>query len=136
MARILDPPAVRAAWWAWRSALRTRRRLSAVGLDATAVPPPPRLRDAERRIVAGVLRRMGATCLVRSMVLQAWDSSHGRSRALVIGVVAPSKGFRAHAWLEGDPACRDEFTEFTRRSPCPADPPRSPAKCRLSTRHR
>lgn len=61
------------------------------------------------------------TCLVRSAVLQEWDLVHGRPRDLVIGVTAPGPGFKAHAWLDGDPpAARAGFDEFTRR------PPRTP----------
>jgi len=39
--------------------------------------------------------------LVNSIVLQAWETSHGRRRDLVVGITGPD-GFRAHAWLQGD----------------------------------
>jgi hypothetical protein len=45
---------------------------------------------------------MGETCLVNSIVVQAWEAAHGRRRDLVIGITGLD-GFRAHAWLEGDP---------------------------------
>ncbi len=65
-----------------------------------------------------MLRRMGVTCLIRAVVVQAWDEAHGRPRDLVVGVTAPSKGFQAHAWLEGDAACyQDGFSELLRRPP-------------------
>ena len=61
---------------------------------------------------------MNATCLERATVLQAWDAAHDRPRELIIGVTSPRKGFRAHAWLEGDPPCHEEgFTELLRRPP-------------------
>jgi Transglutaminase-like superfamily len=50
----------------------------------------------------GALWRMRESCLVNAIVVQAWDSAHGRSRDLVVGVTGPD-GFRAHAWLDGDP---------------------------------
>jgi Transglutaminase-like superfamily len=43
---------------------------------------------------------------VKSIVLQAWEAAHGRRRDLVVGVT-DSAGFRAHAWLEGDPVHAD-----------------------------
>jgi hypothetical protein len=50
----------------------------------------------------GALWRMRESCLVNAIVVQAWDSAHGRRRDLVVGVTGPD-GFRAHAWLAGDP---------------------------------
>jgi len=50
----------------------------------------------------GALWRMRESCLVNAIVVQAWDSAHGRRRDLVVGVTGPD-GFRAHAWLDGDP---------------------------------
>jgi hypothetical protein len=49
------------------------------------------------------------------MVLQAWQAAHGRDLDVVIGVTAPSAGFKAHAWLDGEAACHsDGFEELTR----------------------
>jgi hypothetical protein len=45
-------------------------------------------------------------------VLQAWDAAHGRSRDLVIGITGPD-GFRAHAWLDGDPTPAADEAELT-----------------------
>jgi Transglutaminase-like superfamily len=56
----------------------------------------------------GALSRMRESCLVNAIVVQAWDSAHGRRRDLVVGVTGPD-GFRAHAWLDGDPVpARDD----------------------------
>jgi hypothetical protein len=97
------PANVRAALWALRTARRTRRLLDSGGLDpALAPPPPPRLPAASGRGVRAVLRRLGETCLVNAIVLQAWEAAHGRRRDLVIGTTGP-QGFGAHAWLDGDP---------------------------------
>ena len=53
-----------------------------------------------------MLRRRGESCLVRAIVRQAWEAAHGRRRDLIVGVTDPA-GFRAHAWLEGDPLHTD-----------------------------
>jgi hypothetical protein len=53
------------------------------------------------RGVRAALRRIGETCLVNSIVLQAWEAAHGKRRDLVIGTTGPN-GFHAHAWLDGD----------------------------------
>lgn len=107
---------LRSAWWAQRAARRVRRDLAADGLDQLSVLPPPPLPNGCRRRVVAVLGIRRDTCLVRSAVLQAWDAAHGRPRDLVIGVTAPGPGFRAHAWLDGDPpAATDGLDEFTRR---------------------
>lgn len=39
-------------------------------------------------------------------MLQSWEASHGRGRDLIVGVTDPA-GFKAHAWLEGDPLHTD-----------------------------
>jgi transglutaminase superfamily protein len=115
--RRLDLSTLRAAWWSLRSARRARRRLDRDGLEAVvALPPVPSVPDEAGRGVHAVLRRTGDTCLVRSMVLQAWDAAHGRRRDLIVGTTAPSQGFEAHAWLEGDPPCAQQgFQELLRR---------------------
>jgi Transglutaminase-like superfamily len=76
--------------------------LVAGGLDAALgpPPPPPLPKDAERGVRAA-LRRLGESCLVNAIVLQAWEAAHGRRRDLVIGITGPND-FSAHAWLQGD----------------------------------
>ena len=82
------------------------------------ITPPPPLPSSARRGVVSVLRRTGATCLIRAVVVQAWDEAHGLHRDLVVGVTPPAKGFQAHAWLEGDAPCYHEgFSELLRRPP-------------------
>jgi hypothetical protein len=115
-----DAATLRAAWWANRALRRTRRSLRAEGLATTSVAPPPPLPEHARRGVSAILHRTGASCLERSMVLQAWEAAHGRHRDLVVGVTAPGRGasaFRAHAWLEGDPPSSSAgFRELFRRA--------------------
>jgi Transglutaminase-like superfamily len=101
--RRFDPANLRAAWWAIRTARRTRRVLTARGLDAALSPPPPPPLPVEaERGVRGALRRWHESCLVNSIVLQAWEAAHGRRRELVVGVTGSDR-FHAHAWLQGDP---------------------------------
>lgn len=105
----------RAAWWAARS-IRRARAIPVGSITAGALPVVPGLPLSARRGVSLSLRLAKASCLVRAIVLQAWWLAHGEERDLVIGVTAPSKGFKAHAWLEGDPPCHSEgFEELTRR---------------------
>ena len=96
------PANLRSAWWALRAARRTRRVLGSAGLDAAlGPPPPPELPDEAVRGARAALRRTGQTCLVRSIVLQAWEAAHGRRRDLIVGVTS-ADDFHAHAWLEGE----------------------------------
>jgi hypothetical protein len=99
----IDVPTLRSAWWTLRSARRVRRHLDRDGLEANLrLPPVPPVSDEAGRGVYAVLRRRNDTCLVRSMVVQAWDAAHGRRRDLIVGVTAPNENFEAHAWLDGD----------------------------------
>lgn len=108
----------RAAWWAQRAGHRARRHLRNHSLASLVVRPPPVLPRGCRRWAVAVLRVRRDSCLVRSTVLQAWDAAHGRPRAVVIGVTAPGAGFKAHAWLDGEPAAASEgYTEVSRHLP-------------------
>lgn len=71
------------------------------------------------RAVDAVLRRQKATCLERSLVLQAWLVGQGRAHDVVIGVGAPGEAFAAHAWVadwrpDSEAA---QYRELTRLSP-------------------
>jgi Transglutaminase-like superfamily len=105
--RRLHPANLRAALWALGTARRTRRLLAVEGLEAALAPPaPPPLPPEAERGVRAALSRRGESCLVRAIVLQSWEASHGRGRDLIVGVTDPA-GFKAHAWLEGDPLHTD-----------------------------
>lgn len=106
---------LRAAWWASR-AIRRAKTIPPGSSSAAALPPVPRLPSSARRGVSAALRLARSSCLVRATVLQAWWLAQGEARDLIIGVTAPSKGFSAHAWLEGDPPCHSQgFAELTRQ---------------------
>jgi transglutaminase superfamily protein len=113
--RKLDPSVLSAAGWALLALARVRQQLGKTGVQQLNVPKPPPLPARARRGVVSALRRSRATCLMRAVILQKWDASHGDRRDLVIGVTAPSEGFRAHAWLEGEVPCHEEgFRELLR----------------------
>ncbi len=111
-----DLATLRAALWALRAAHSARRQVAAGRMLPDHLPEVPAGPASAERGVRAVLTRRGDTCLVRAVVRQAWFASHGSERELVIGVTAPAAGFRAHAWLEGDPPCHDEiYYELLRR---------------------
>jgi hypothetical protein len=106
---------VRAAWWAMKS-VRRARQTGFDSKDSRDLPEVPSLPASAKRGVNAALRLLRASCLDRATVFQAWYLAHGEERDLVIGVTAPSTGFTAHAWLEGEPPCHSEgFYELTRR---------------------
>lgn len=100
----LNPSNVRAAVWAWRASVRSRRQLGEGGLRAVALPPVPLRCERGGRGMEAVLRRRSASCLERALVRQAWLSAHGDHQAVVIGVGRPGDAFGAHAWLEREAA--------------------------------
>ncbi len=105
-----------AAWWAVRAVRRTARQLRA---GQTGLPLALEVADVRcTRWVHAVVRSTPATCLARALVLQRWHLACGDPRDVVVAVTAPSRGFRAHAWLDGTPA-PDGFVPL-RRIPPPA----------------
>ena len=99
----VDPANLRAAWWTVRALRRARSGLREGTIGRIGLPRPPRVPPEAVRGVAGALQRVDHTCLERSLVLQCWHRAHGRSIDVVVGVTAPSEGFSAHAWLDGEP---------------------------------
>jgi Transglutaminase-like superfamily len=114
--RRLTVPNLRAVLWTLRALRIARKELRCGDWESIELPRLPRLPAGAERAVEAVLRRSGATCLSRAIVRQAWFAAHGSPRDLVVGVTAPSRGFEAHAWLEGDPPCHTErYQELLRR---------------------
>ncbi len=109
------PAKVRAAWWTFGAIRLVRRQLADGGVAALSLAPPD-LPYEGKGGVRFALRLGTRNCLVGAAVRQAWCLAHGRSYDLVIGVKPPAQGFKAHAWLSGDPpgAARG-FIELTRR---------------------
>jgi hypothetical protein len=53
----------------------------------------------------------------RAAILQRWDTDHGLSRPLLVGVARNSGGvIEAHAWLDGERSGQG-FVELHRRPP-------------------
>lgn len=115
-ARSLTLSNLRAALWALRALRVAKKELRGGRWESIGLPHVPNVPPPSVRAVDSILRRTGATCLPTAIVRQAWFAAHGSKRDLVVGVTAPSRGFEAHAWLEGDPPCHAErFEEFLRR---------------------
>jgi hypothetical protein len=85
-----------------RELRRTRRLLSDGGLKAVhgRVRPLP-VERGRGLVVRTTLSVLKASCLERSLILQAWHASTGDPRDIVIGVSGPGEPFGAHAWLAG-----------------------------------
>jgi hypothetical protein len=109
---------LRGARWAAGALSCTRRELRLRPLPEVAVPAPTVvLSSAGTRGVRAMLWVRRASCLERSLVLQRWLAAHGDRRDVIIGVCGPDE-FRAHAWLEGEPAPVEQgFRELTRLAP-------------------
>lgn len=113
-----DARALRAGGWALVAWRRTRRQLAAGALGEVRVPRAPAGGTTSRRAVEGVLRLVGASCLERELVRQAWFARQGDPRDVVIGVGVPGADFRAHAWLDGETSAeREGLAEIARRGP-------------------
>ena len=55
---------------------------------------------AVARLVDAVTTGVGASCLVRAIVLHAVLARQGQTSAVVIGAARAGGGMRAHAWVE------------------------------------
>ena len=108
---------MRAACWALRAVWTARAKLANTRFDHITLPSVPAVSASAELGVTIVLRYIGPTCLVRSIVRQSWYAAHGSPRDLVIGVTAPGQGFQAHAWLEGDSWSEQEGFEELMRAP-------------------
>ena len=109
---------LRVARWAWAARRRLARSLRTDGIEAIGnLEPLPPAGARHRSAVSAVMRLTGATCLVRSAVLQHWDAAHDRPRPLVVGVARrPDGAIAAHAWLDGERS-GNGFVELHRRPP-------------------
>jgi len=111
---LLAPSSIRAAVWALIALRRTGRDLAAHGLDGAHVVSPPPLPASARVGVMAVVHRRPSTCLERALVLQRWEVDHGNRGDVIIGVIGPGDGFRAHAWLDTPSDPPSAFNELLR----------------------
>ncbi len=100
--------------WAVRSLWSARTQLRH-GAAAVSLPLPA-ASVAHSRWVWTVVRRAPVTCLAQSFVMQRWLQAVGDPRDVVVGVTRPSDGFKAHAWVDGDPE-GSQFQELRRIAP-------------------
>lgn len=99
----LEPLAVpRTAMWTARALGATRRSVACGVIAPLDIRPAPEGRADAEVVMNLVLRASRATCLSRSIVRQQWFADRDDRRDLLVGVTG-AQGFRAHAWLEGDP---------------------------------
>jgi Transglutaminase-like superfamily len=105
-----------------REALRAlrgiRRELPRHGIHTRA----PALRALTLPGVRGgrlALWLVRASCLERSLVMQALLAARGERHPIVVGVVRPGRQFEAHAWLAGyDPiSAQAEYSVIVRVPP-------------------
>lgn len=107
--------------WTLAARRRARRRLAAgPPLRPLDLVGARHLPASRRPVVERTLRRTGATCLERCVVLQAWDQAHGVARSVLIGVRRDGalSELGAHAWLDDEePPAGEGFVELARISP-------------------
>lgn len=107
--------AVLSAMWTARSLASAKRQLER-GRPTVRLSDPPVADTEATRLVRALVKRAPVTCLAQSYVLQRWYLAIGDPRDVVVAVTKPSDGFKAHAWLDGDPK-PEGFAELTRRVP-------------------
>lgn len=104
--------------WAHAQYSALGRTLGPDGLNAEVAPPPTVARGSLRGAQAFLeLRR--ATCLERSLIIQAWFAANGAALDVIIGVrrTHVQGGAQAHAWVDRyDADCSKDFAEIRRVS--------------------
>jgi hypothetical protein len=112
-------------WWTLRTWWRVHRRLARGPWGSAVLPAlagssgPPRA--ASPRAARLVLACCRATCLESALVRQARAAGAGLAVDVVVGVTAPARGFRAHAWVDGD-RVDPQFAELWRYPAVPPGP--------------
>jgi hypothetical protein len=106
---------IKLTFWTLMSRQRAKAQLHRDGTKPVRLTRPPWSGPAGTRMVERLLWRSHTTCLVRSCVLQHWYASQGLHYDVVVGVMSPESGFRAHAWLDQPDAEQPQgFTEMMR----------------------
>ncbi len=116
------PPGIedaRAGLWAWRALRSARAQLRAGAVRDVRILEAPQVPSRAGRAVRLVLSREEPSCLERALVLQRWFSAQGIPRDVVVGTSGTiSTEFKAHAWLDGEPAPDEtRYVEMIRLAP-------------------
>ena len=117
MRSLPTPHELAGAVWALRAVRAARRQLRRTGYEGIVLPPVPRRPAEAARGVRMVLRRLPATCLERAVILQRWRAAQGDPHDIVVGVIGPGEGFRAHAWLDDEEPGDERYSELLRIRP-------------------
>lgn len=110
------PAAFRGWRWATRELAELRRTLGPDGLTAVVAPPPTVARGSLRGTLVALSARK-ATCLERSLVIQAWIAANGLDLDVIVAVKRDpnAPGDLAHAWVDGyDADCSARYAEIRR----------------------
>ena len=113
IARQIDVAAVRGVLWAGPALRRLRRELPKAGLEAY-VDAPDGIDAGGLKGVVLVNRIASATCLERSLLLQAWHLGQGTSYDVLVGVDLSGGAIDAHAWVGGYEPARSDLTVIAR----------------------
>jgi hypothetical protein len=92
---------IQGGFWAYRAHQRVKLNLQLDPGGARLTLPPPSLPRHAGRGVVIMLEARRATCLERSLVLQAWFAAHGPAPDVIVGVAKNGNRVKAHAWLAG-----------------------------------
>jgi hypothetical protein len=104
MRRRPDMADVRAAVWTWRAVRSGRAQLRDGAVRDVRLAAPPQVARSAIRALRLVFWLQRPSCLERALVLQRWLAGQGIPRDVVVGTEGgASRGFAAHAWLEGEP---------------------------------
>ena len=98
--RQLDGDSLRGVRWAAVALRKVRADVRERGLRAR-VEAPPSIGPGGLKGVVLLTRMARATCLERSLILQAWHLGQGREYEVLVGVEPSESGIEAHAWLGG-----------------------------------
>lgn len=112
-------PGLQGLRWANEQLVRLRGTLGSEGLDAV-VEPPPTIARGSLLGARALLEARRATCLERSLVIQAWFAARGVGLDVIVGVKRSlsDPGDTAHAWVDRfDDDCSTTYAEIRRVQP-------------------
>ncbi len=88
--------------WVLRTWWQVHRRLACGPWGDYALPVTVAPTAYSERAARRILACCRATCLEAALLRQARAAAAGNAPDVIVGVTAPARGFRAHAWVDGD----------------------------------